>query len=254
MRGVGKLLKLGLSLPVLINLTGLASAQESPPPIVHITRVKVDAGELDSYLKFMKEKGIPAYRRSDLQWLHAWQVWPYGEGPQFLFATEVPNFAVFDGPHPLSKVMSETELSAFQAEMAKSVESWSTMALQRLPDQSFMKENPQLKAAVLFTADFAPGMRSQALAFLKQDILPAMKKAGVEACLSHAVMFGNGPDLVIAVLQPNFASLDKGHPVVQAYGPDMARSIFARADDLFINTKVITLRFMPDLSFDKRGD
>jgi hypothetical protein len=150
--------------------------------------------------------------------------------------------------------MSEAELSAFEAEMGKHVESWNTMALQQLPDYSFMKEDPQLNAAVLFSANFAPGMRGQAMEFLRQDILPAMKKAGVEACLSHSVLFGEGPDLFIVVMQPNFASLDKGHPVMQAYGPEVARSIFARADHLFVNATVITLRYMPDLSFDKRGD
>ena len=254
MTASGKLLSVVASVLIILSATGAAFAQQGPPPIVHVTRVRVDTENLDAYLKFMKEKAIPAYHSSSLEWLHAWQVWPYGEGPSFIFATEVPNYAAFDGPHPLSKVMNQDELSAFQAEMGKHVESWNTMALQPLPDQSFMKENPQLNSAVLFSADFAPGMRGQALEFLRQDILPAMKKAGVEACLSHAVMFGEGSDLVVVVLQPNFASLDKGHPVVQAYGPDMARNILARGEDLFINTTVITLKYLPDLSFDKRAN
>lgn len=232
----------------------VVSAQDARPPIIHITRVSVEPDSLGEYRQFMKEKGIPAYRRTELTWLHAWEVGPYGEGPEFLFATEVPNFARFDGPHPLSKIMSESEMSEFLSEMAGFLKGWNTMAFQRHDDLSFMKENPQLGVAVLWTADFVPGMRSQGLDFLKQEILPAMEKAGTEACLIHTLIFGEGPDILAAVLQANYATLDRGHPVMQAYGPDAARSIFARADSLFVNASAITLRYVPELSFDKRGN
>lgn len=238
---------------LLLTVTGV-SAQDAPSPIVHITRVSVEADSIDEYLKFMKEKGAPNYKRSELTWLHAWQVWPYGKGPEFLFATEVENFARFDGPHPLSKIMSEAEMAEFLSEMGGFIESWNTMALQVHPDHSYMKENAQLGVAVFWTADFAPGMRSQGLQFLQQDIVPAMEKAGVEACLVHTLMFGDGPDVQVAVLQRDFASLDQGHPVMRAFGPEAARNILARAESLFVNASAVTLRYLPDLSFDKRGN
>lgn len=143
-------------------------------------------------------------------------------------------------------------MQALLAKMNQCLRGWQTFALQYHEDMSFMTEE-EPKAAVLWRADIVPGNYEEAMHYLKADILPSMKKAGLPGFLVYTTIFGEGPDLHVVAMQRNFAELDKGHPVRRTNNPEEARQIFARGAAYFRNATVVTMRHLPDLSYDNSG-
>lgn len=50
--------------------------EEKPQPLTHVTFVQVKPDMVEEYQRLLKEELIPAYKKTDIPWISAWQVWP----------------------------------------------------------------------------------------------------------------------------------------------------------------------------------
>lgn len=224
--------------------------EEDAQQMIHGTFLKVKPSMVEEYVQIMKDELIPAYKKSELTWIATWEIWPYGPGATFFFATSVPGFARFDSPHPLSKVMEPEKLQDVISRMTECVESYSTLALTHHRDVGFMGgADPNM--AVLWRADLKPGKMAEAMHFLKTEVSPAMKEGGAIHFIVLSTLFGEGPDVLAFTMHESFAELDKGHPIMRTRSPEEARRIMSSTSNYFENTSAVTLRHRGDLSFDE---
>lgn len=234
----------------LIAYTPIDLLAQDPPNMIHITRVKIKPDAVESYLKLLKEEVLPAYKKTDMQWIDAWEVFPYGDGAQFAFASEIKSFAMWDEAHPLLKVLGADGAMSLVAKLRQHAVSTNLSAYMVENDHSY-RSNGEAKAAVLWEADVTPGNHDRAMHWIKADLLPAMKKGGVVNFLVHSQLFGSSADLMAVVMLKDFADLDNKHPVYRVHEPEEAKAIMARGEPLFSNDTTITLRRLPELSFNK---
>jgi hypothetical protein len=238
-----------IALAIIALVPTMLVAQE-PPGMVTVTRVKIKPDMVESYKKLIKDEVLPAYKKSEIEWIDTWEVAPFGDGPEMAFAAPLKSFAMFDEATPLVKVLGAEAAAAMISKLRKHAVSINRSVYRFEQDLSVTTDG-EAKVAVMWEANVTPGNTDRAMHWLKTELKPAMEKAGVVNCLVHSQIFGGSTDLMAVVMHKGFAALDKGHPIFQAHEPMEASKVMARGESLFENATVITLRHLPDLSYDK---
>jgi hypothetical protein len=104
--------------------------------------------------------------------------------------------------------------------------------------------------AVVNSIHVAPGRGQDFENILKNDILPALKKADVIAYLvNQTVHGGNSNEYITLTIVDSFAEIGKGSPVVRGMGGQEAYNKFAsRTAGIVVHQERSIMRYVPDLS------
>ena len=174
----------------------------------------------------------------------------FGNTFEFSIVTPIASFAQYDAPSALAKVLSEGELDRALTTWSECVTGRTSVALVARPDLSFFEEAEWApKMAVMVTLTVAPGTNQAFETLLVDEVLPAMKKAGVKVyAVSQAAFGGNGLQYHAVSLIDDFAELDKGPPLVRALGPEGAAKLQAKSAELLTGFEVTVLEYLPELS------
>jgi hypothetical protein len=225
-----------------------ASAQQRQ--LLLITEVHLKPETAPEWTELQKAEQVPAQKKGGVAWRDTWTDGPGGN--PFVRGTVVPisSLAQFDNPAPIVKALGQEGAAAFAAKNRRLVASSRSRIFATRPDLGFGTRTGVPKLAILSTVTVINGRAADFDAFLKSDVVPALKKAGVTYyAVAQVVYGGDTNEYATLVLANDYAELAKGHPLERALGPDGAAKLVQRSGAFVSKLERRIIRYVPDLSF-----
>ena len=107
-------------------------------------------------------------------------------------------------------------------------------------------QEPQI--SVFTEIKIKPGMNIEFEKFLKEEVIPAMKKGGQqELSVWKTAIFGDGVIYSLSSSITDFSQFDSPHPVLKALGPYGAQAMLAKMETYAKSMRTFMMRSLPDL-------
>ena len=229
-----------------------AVAQTTPPGTrQQVTLVRLKPDMVNEWLALQKNEVIPAQKKGGVTTRTTLQT---VLGNAFEYATIIPypSYGILDGQNAQQKALGTEAAARLAEKIRKCVLTQSTYLLTRRDDLSI----PQGTAPAVRTGVVRPlpGKQDEYLNYIKNDVLPVMKKAKDAGKIAgYAVSIrGVGAaagELTTTTYYNKFADLDAGNPAVGVVGQAAATALTAKAAALATNVQALVRRRVADLSF-----
>lgn len=254
---------LAQSAPAQLSLAQTRAARKSAPaaqPVaerqwysVNIVRVKPDM--VADWQEFQRNEAIPALKKGGVKERLAWQTAVFGESYEFVFVTPIENFAQFDGESPIVRALGQEGARAYGAKARRMIAGSHTYAIQSRPDLSYEgKMTGPPKLAVVASVRVASGRNAALESFIKNEILPIMKRAAVPAYLvAQTVLGGDTDEYVTLTFYDSFADIGKGSPMMRVLGRQGYDRLLQRTAGIVESVERSVVRYNLDLSFGPTG-
>jgi hypothetical protein len=234
----------------LVFLSLTASAQNAPA-LLAVARVQVKPDRLGEFMDVEKQY-TTAYKKGGGT-LRAVYRSAVGNPFEFLVIAAVPNYAAFDGKSPYAKGTTETELARLAARRDQCVDGVRTTYERPVNDLSFNTPGAPQPARVAVVRVAVRGeMVPQFLATVKEELVPAMKKAGQSSFLARRVEWG-GSQNIFSFRSPvgKFADLDGDNPLVKGLGREAAAKLGTKLASMG-NAEFFIYNYVPELSLQQQ--
>jgi hypothetical protein len=173
-----------------------------------------------------------------------------GDLMEYTSIVPLANFAEMDGPSPLVKALGEAGSQRLLKKSGAYLNSVHRVTALAMPDITIMDPtaSPGEYAAVTIWRLF-PGKGAEFTAFMKDDYLPAMRKAEVKNFWVSRPIFGGDLDERFTVRpMQKLAELDGGPLTTKALGAEKAQALNAKLSKIVESTHYSIVRVRPDLS------
>ncbi len=252
-----------LSLSLLLCAAALApheafaqTPSPSPAPPARqrlaVTVVQVKPEMVADFEGLIKNEYNPALAKAGAKWSDVWRTAQFGDVFEFTFVSPIDNFAQFDGPGPLEKALGKEGAGAWYAKASRMVNGVRGFVMAHDPELSHegKMEGPPKMAVVNFVS-VAPGRSSEYEGFIKNELLPVIKKSDVPGYWFQRVGLGGDANQYITLtLHNNFAELEKGPPARRVLGPDGALKLAQKLPPgVVTHTENRVMRLVPELTY-----
>jgi hypothetical protein len=216
---------------------------------VAIVTLKPDM--VNEWREFQKTQTIPMLQRGGVKVRDVWQSGaPFGDGFTFGTVTPIDKFADYDlAPRP-QRVLGADAARAYQEKLSHMIVSQRTMAVQDRVELSIAPAaNAKLVGAILQDVTIVGGHAPQYEAYIKNDLLPVLKKGNVLGYTVSRTIFGGDANVYHTVQYfDSFADIDKGPVPQRVLGAEGAQALTAKAAPHIASISRTILRYVPDLS------
>lgn len=174
-----------------------------------------------------------------------------GNLAEYVAITPMGKFAEFDGPGPLERGIGKLQSEALRRKGSAFMVSMQRLLSRDLPDLSIMTESSEPRPFAMVTSmRLAPGRAADFTAWVKNDYLPAAKKAEVKNLwISQAVHGGSPDERIIVMPLKSMADLDAGPILTRALGAEAAAKVSAKMAGVIESRSYSVMRYRPDLSY-----
>jgi hypothetical protein len=216
---------------------------------VQVVRVKPEM--LNEWLDFQRNEVIPALQKGGVKQREVWQTAVFGEAYEYVFVTPIESFAQYDSDSPIIKALGQEGARAFGAKARRFTASSHTYATQTRPDLGYEgKMTGPPKLAVVTSVEIASGRNLEFESFIKNDIVPVLKRAEVAAySVGQTVFGGNANEYVTLAYYDKFAELDKGPATVKVLGQEGTTRLLQKTAGIVTRVERIIVRYNAELSF-----
>lgn len=228
-----------------------APAQAPTPQRQLVAMVQLNPDGVLAWEELIKTQAMPAAKKNGTLWRHVYASGAAGTGFMRVTITPITNYAQFDQPGGVQRAFGAEAAAKYNVKLAPTIHSQQTY-IQTLNVQSSIMGNSTTPAPFVVVQSFQvlPGKGGDFQASLREDFLPAYRKAGVGDFFVFGTNFG-GVEGVMARPIANYAELDKPGLLQRAGLSDEAQAkINARRNATLagaIETNVY--RFIPELSY-----
>jgi hypothetical protein len=232
-----------------VSLSHISLAQPNPAPqwsLITFTQIKPEFRM--EYEATMKEI-TAAYKKAGVASRIVVQT-VLGDLMEYTSIVPLAKYADMDGPSPLVKALGEAGSQRLLKKSGAYLNSVHRVTALAIPDLTIMTpmDNPGEYAAVT-TWKLFPGKAAEFTAFMKDDYLPAMKKADVANFWVSRPIFGGDLDERYTVRPMHkLAELDGGPLTTKALGAEKARELNVKMSKIVESTHYSIVRVRPDLS------
>jgi hypothetical protein len=218
---------------------------------VQVAMVQLNPDMVLTWEDLIKNEAIPAAKKNGVPWRHVYANGVAGTGFTRVTITPITNYAQFDQPGGVQRAFGADVAARYNAKLAPTVHSQQTY-IQTLNQQSSIIGNATTPAPLVVVQSFQvlPGKGGDFQASLREDYLPAYRKAGVRDFLVYGTNFGGVGGLMVRPIA-KYAELDQPGLLQRAGLSEQAQDkIGARRNATLagpIETNVF--RFIPELSY-----
>jgi len=216
-----------------------------------VTIVTVKPDMIAEWVEFQKSQVIPMQQKGGVKTRDVWQSGaPFGDGFTYGIVTPIEKFATYDQPPLPLRVLGDDAGRAYGEKLRRMIASQRTFAVQDRAELSIMpKADAKIAGAILSDVTVVSGHAEQYEAYIKNDLLPVLKKGNALGySVSRTIFGGNGNEYHTVQYFESFAEIDKGPIPVRVLG-DAAQALAAKATPHVANIQRTILRYSPDLSF-----
>ena len=232
---------------ILTSTLAWSQSQPAPPVSYQVSVVKIKSGMGQEYQEFRKTERIPALKKGGVKEEGVWTTATFGQPGEYIHARRIENLAQFDNPAPVVKALGEEAARAHNAKLVRFIESSRTYLISLRPELSITpKAGAALKLASHNTTRIAPGRRAEYENYIKNDLLPFLKKAEVKGFLFYRVtMGGDANEYHSLILADSFADMQKTNQAISQAG---FGNIEAKTAGIVTYREITTIRYVPELS------
>jgi hypothetical protein len=217
---------------------------------VNIVTVRPES--VNEFIEFQKTQTIPMLQRSGIKSRDVWQGGaPFGDGGSYALVMPIDKFADYDaGPRAL-RTLGDAAGRTYQEKLRRMFSSSRLFAIQDraelsvVPNASFKP-----KAGILVLTTIIPGHADAYEAYVKNDLLPVLKRGNVAGYLvSHTTFGGDANEYASMQLLDSYAEIDKGPLARRVLGLQPWQELVAKGTPHIAAQRRELLRYVPDLSF-----
>ena len=228
-----------------------AQAPQTPPQRIVVTVTQVKPDMLTTWEDLQKNEMIPAQKKAGLPWRHTLGNGASGQGFTRVAIGPLAAYAQLDMPGFITRAVSAEANANYNAKLRPTILSQRQSIATLQVDESIVSNSATPQAFQLVQVfHIAPGKGGDFAASMREDYLPAYKKAGVKDYWVFNTNQGE-PGTVLVRPIPNYAELDKQGLLQQAgLTQDQVAKIGARRNaTLGGPTETTVYRFIPELSY-----
>ncbi len=232
-------------------LPGLCLAQDSgQPQTLRVNTYRIKPEMVPEWESLLKNEVTPGYKKAGIPFLSVWETASFGEGNEYVAASPIAKFADLDGPNPLSKALAPDILASLLTRARKCLLESRSAAVISHPELSIMHEMQEPPAfAMVTTSHVAPGHSLDFQNFLKNDIVPAYRKAEVQQYWVYETVFGSDMnEWTTLLLYKKYADLDGGPLLARTLGQEGYQKVLAKTSGIISSSRRNLIKYRPDLS------
>jgi hypothetical protein len=235
---------------LLISATVRIGAQAQQPSDLLVLSVIDVKPDLLSEFGELQAQAMAAQRKGGQPWRETWNVLQFGDPHRVRVVRPLASFAELDGQTFTVKGAGAEQARVINERSRRMIVAQQIYAVRVRPDLGFGERPEQPNLAVLATVFVTPGRNAEFEAIVKNDVIPAYKKAG-QSCLGMAqVIVGGDPNMYFAMtFYSDFADVQKGSPLLRALGPVGFAKYNAKLAGVISRMEFEVIRFNPALSF-----
>lgn len=239
-----------------ILVAALASAQTPPAQteptpkwsLVTITTIKPEMRT--QYEEWQKQMSA-AYKKAEVPSRAVLQT-VMGNLFEYVSITPLAHFADMDGATPVERALGKEQGAAMMLKGAAYLTSARRMASLAMDDLSIRSETPeQAPYAMVTTIHVVPGKASEFVAWMKDEYLPAMKKAELKNFWVSQTVFGGDPNERVTVrFMKTMGEIDAGPLTTKALGAEGARKLMSDSAGIVDSVQFRIVHYRPELSYE----
>jgi hypothetical protein len=234
-------------------LCALAAAMMSgqqPPQKMLVTFAEIKPEKMHEYNSVRKELSA-ALKKGGQSWARFWDPGVIGTGNLFVQVSPIAGFAAFDSPSAVRRALGEGEYERLMTRIRDCTVSTRREVIEPVPGLGFGESGAaESGLAMIAQVTVHPGKRHAYLDLVRQEIMPALRKAQVLNFQVYQVLMGEKGERLIAVLGlPNYGALDGGNFFERALGAEGARKLNEKSAGLVMNIDRTVARVNPEYSF-----
>jgi hypothetical protein len=240
--GSAALLALTLVIP------SISKAQTEPPPQWTIVTTSQIRPEFRAEFESGQKELTAAYKKAGVPYRVVVQT-VFGDVMEYTSITPLAKYADMDGPSPIVKALGEAGSQRLLKRVGGTLVSVHRVGLLALDDISIRTAGDPGEYVHVMTFHLRPGKGNDFTAFMKDDYLPALRKADVaNAWLNMPVFGGDTNDRVMVIFMHKLAEIDAGPPTRKALGVEGARRLGAKQADIVASVSHSVGHVRADLS------
>ena len=242
--------RLSGSVPVLaltLALPCISSGQTDKSPewsVITIVQIKP---EFRAEYEGVQKEISAAYKKAGVQRLVGQTL--LGDLEEYFSFTQLGKFAEMDGPTLLEKTIGAAASQQLLKRGGGYLVSAHRFTAMALNDISIQTPGDPGEYAQITTLELAPGKGPEFATFMKNDYLPAMRKADVANLYVSQVVFGGDPNERVMVRPMHkLAEIDAGPPTRKALGAEGAQLLVLKMSSMVRSVHYTISRIRLDLS------
>ena len=244
-----------LALAGLVSLSRAQAPAQPLPPRIQVTVIQLKPEMVTTWEDLQKNEMIPAQKKAGLPWRQTFANGASGQG--FTRVTLVPlaNYAQLDMPGFIQRSVSAEANANYNAKNRQTIDSQRVSIVTFQPGDSLVSNASAMQPLIVVQVfHTAAGKGAEFEASLKEDYLPAYKKAGVKDFWVYTTQQGD-PGTVLVRPIAKYADLDRPGLLAQAgLTQEQQDKIGARRNATLGGPTTTTVgRFIPELSYGMPG-
>jgi hypothetical protein len=212
-----------------------------------VTEVHVKPEMMTQYREFALNETLPAYQKAGYKQQSVWMTATLGEAFEYIYFRPIESLQQFDEPSFLVKALGEEGARKWFAKRGAMIVSSHSYIMQARPELSISPDpNAVPKLAFVSRASIAPGRSTEFENYVKNDVLPIVKKTNPKGHLVTKVTTGGDTEEYIsATLLDSFADFEKWGTALakEGYG-----NIVAKRAGIVMRRESAVYRYVPELS------
>ena len=223
-----------------------ALAQDDEPGWVNVRVIEVKPDRVAEWEQLHKQRN-EAFKKAGRTVPEIWEV-VRGNVDEYHIVTMVPKLGGNDEPQP--DPLGEAGFQQWASRISQCVGDRQVLTLRRMPALSIpAKEGRKPNLALLRLLTTGPVQGQAYAAYLRDDLIPAVKKAKVDGVYVSRVFAGdNARTWAVFALVDNWAAFDEPSPLTKALGEAEARKLLEKGGKLIERSETLLLHYRADLS------
>ncbi len=212
-----------------------------------VTETHVKPEMMTQFREFVQKESLPAYQKAGYKQQSVYTTASLGESFEFITIRPIESLQQFDEPSFITKALGEEGARKWAAKRAAMIVSAHSYIMQARPELS-IAPNPNEVPKLVFVVrqSIAPGRSTDYENYIKNDVLPIVKKTNPKGFLFNKVTNGGDTEMYIsATFQDSFAEQEKWSAALlkEGYG-----NVVAKRAGLVMRRESAVYRYVPELS------
>ncbi len=225
-------------------------AQTEPAPkwsVVTITTIKPDMRtEYEAWQKQL----TAAYKKAEVPSRAVLQT-VMGDLFEYVSVAPIAHFADLDGLTPVEKALGKDPAANLMKKGSAYLTSARRMATLDMEELTIRNKTEPAPFAVVTIMRLASGKAPEFTAWMKDEYLPAMKKAELKNFWVSRTVFGGDPNERVTVRPMKALSeIDAGPLTVKALGEEGSRKLMSHTAGIVESVQFRIMKYRPDLSYE----
>ena len=231
-----------------VSVLALAQSTPAQPTRIQVVIVHIKPDMLNEWVDLQKNELIRAQKKGGIKTRTTYQT-VFGNTFEYTSVTPLEKFAQLDGQSAATRALGAEAAARLTAKLSKCLESRQVYAGTLMPDLSNAPAGETPPVGVFTRRRVAPGKLEDYQNFVKTQILPIYKKAGVGFTVARRGLGANNSDFISVVWVSKLADLDAGNPITRALGEAAAAKLGATSAGMAPIIEQVVRRRVPELSY-----